>query len=215
MKKIINLLIIIFCAQISVAQTTVTDITPEQKEIVRQRVVQKVDEFVDALSRIVDNRMSHEVRVENQKNLLNLFIGQGEPYDYEDMGVGLVHSDGVQMWTSSVTRGTNYSQLLKSYIRRLYNPSRRRSEMRYTSIEIKKAAAVRVDNIQKEGDHYVCVAHFYQDFYGYVDGRIVYKDRTAKQIKCYITAMEIPDSEGIVYFDAKLGDITVTSTERL
>lgn len=191
------------------------ELTPEQKEIVRQRVVQKVDEFVDALTRIVDNNMSHEVRVENQNNLLNLFIGKGQPYDYEDFSVGRVHSDGVQMWTSSVNRSGAYSQLLRNYIRRLYNPDKRRSEMSYNKIQIKKAAAVRVDNIQKEGDHYVCVAHFYQDFHGIKDGKVIYKDRTGKQIKCYISAIEIPDSGGDVVFDAKLGDITVTSTQRI
>lgn len=197
----------------SAEESGAVELTEEQKGLVRQRVVQKVDEFVDALTRMVDNSQTHAVRVENQKNLLNLFIGRGDAYDYEDVGVGMVHSDGVQMWTSSVTRGTSTPQLLRGYIRRLYNPAKRRSEMSYSQIKIKKAAAVRVDNIQKEGDHYVCVAHFYQDFYGIRDGRVVYSDRTGKQIKCYITPIELPDA-GVV-FDAKLGDITVTETQKI
>ncbi|MBD5424876.1 MAG: hypothetical protein HDR45_01605 [Bacteroides sp.] len=185
----------------------------DEKELLRQRVRQKVEEFGNALSRMVDTEQTHEVRMAHQKNLLNLFIGKGDPYDIEEGDGETKHSTGVKMMTSSVNSGHVSSSLLRSYIKKLYDPELRRSRLSYSKIRIETADAVRVDNIHKEGDHYVCIAYFYQNFYGIKDGRVIYKDRTCKRIKCYITPIKISDND--IVFDAKLADISVVSTERL
>ena len=187
------------------------DLTEAQKELLRQRVVQKVEEFTASLSRMVDPELSNNLRTENQTKLLSLFMEKGQPYETEEDGI-TKHNTGVKMMTSSVNRTSTTSSLLRVYVKRLYDPATGRSKMRYSKISIQTANAIRVDNIYKEGDRYVCMAYFYQDFVGYIDNRIAYKDRTCKKIKCYITPMNIP---GGTAFDVKLGDITVVSTERI
>lgn len=217
MKKIKLLSLIIFCVLAGNinAQNTLTE---EQKVQFQNRVRQKVEEFQSSLSKVVNNGLRHDLRKEHFINVLKKFIGEGEPYDYYDIALDeRVHSTGVKMQTSSKNRTYTSSQLLKTYMTKLYDPNTGRSKMSYSHIEIDSASAVRVDNIQRVGDHYECVAYFYQKFIGYVGTgehrRIAYSDKTGKKIRCYINKIELPD--GNIIWDAKLGDIYVLSTERL
>lgn len=190
------------------------ELTDNQKKMFQERVKQKVEEFQHALSNIVDNSLRHDIRKENVTNLFNLFIGEGNPYDYYDVELDeRVYSTGVKMQTSSIYKTNNQSQKLKRYIYKLYNPETGKSEMSYTKIVIESASAVRVDNIEKVGDHYECVAYFSQKFIGYKDGKVWYSDLTGKKIRCYIMHIDLPTGKRI--FDAKLGDIYVLSTQRL
>lgn len=216
MKKLLTIiccLIVTSSSYISTAQTDNTGLTESEKAILRERVLQKTEEFFHSLSKMVDKTQSHNTRVEHQDRVLNMFMGKGDPYDltYEDGKKE--HSDGVKMFTSSVNNSIKTSQLLKNYLRKLYDPYKKKSKLPYTDIKIESANAVRVDNIENEGNHYVCVAYFYQDFYGIRDGQIIYKDRTCKKVKCYITHIDVPGVGKV--FDAKLGDITVAYTQRL
>lgn len=190
------------------------ELTEAQKIEFQNRVKQKVEEFQNALSNIVNNELRHDIRKENVINLLKLFMGEGEPYDYYDEEADKrVHSTGVKMQTSSVYKTNNQSQKLKRYIYKLYNPETGKSNLVYTKIKIESASAVRVDNIEKVGDHYECVAYFSQKFIGYRDGKVSYSDKTGKKIKCYINHIDLPTGKRI--FDAKLGDIYVLSTQKL
>lgn len=210
-KFLFSTLILSFVAMNSWAQSGLTE---GQKEQFRNRVKQKVEEFQDMLEKIVDNELRSDIRKESVTNALKLFIGEGDPYDYVDESIDQrIHSDGVKMQTSSVNRSTTRTQKLKRYLYKLYNPQTGRSSMSYSKIVIESASAVRVDNIQRVGDHYECVAYFSQKFFGYRDGRIVYGDLTGKKIRCYITSIDLPTGQQI--FEAKLGDIYVTSTERV
>jgi len=216
MKKVLSILILILVCSIgniAYAQKDNTGLTDEQKKILRERVLQKTEEFFSSLNKMVDNTQSHNTRVHHQNQLLNLFMGKGGPYDISnEIGIS-EHSDGVKMWTSSVNNPIKSHMLLRNYVKRLYDPRTGKPRMQYTNIKIESADAVRVDNIEREGNNYVCVAYFYQDFYGIIDGKIIYKDRTCKKIKCYINAIDVPGIGKV--FDAKLADITVVSTERI
>lgn len=217
MNKIKLFSFIVFCiftGNIN-AQNTLTE---EQKVQFQERVRQKVEEFQNSLSKLANNELRHDIRKENVVNLLKLFIGEGEQYDYYDIELDRrVHNTGVKMQTSSTNRTYTKSQLLKKYIYKLYNPENGRSSMPYSHIEIESASAVRVDNIQRVGDHYECVAYFYQKFIGFSgtgeSRRWAYSDITSKKIRCYINSIELPS--GNIIWDAKLGDIYVLSTERL
>ena len=190
------------------------ELTDAQKVEFQNRVKQKVEEFQNALSNIVNVELRHDIRKENVTNLLKLFMGEGEPYDYYDEEADKrVHSMGVKMQTSSIYKTNYQSQKLKRYIYKLYNPETGKSSMNYTKIEIESASAVRVDNIERVGDHYECVAYFSQKFIGYRDGKVWYSDKTSKKIRCYINHIDLPTGKRI--FDAKLGDIYVLSTQRL
>lgn len=190
------------------------ELTEAQKKEFQLRVKNKVEEFQNGLSKIVNNELSHEQRLEHQINTLKKFIGEGDAYSYYDAELDRrVNSTGVKMQTSSVNQEVTKSQLFKKYIYKLYNPEKRRSELPYTTIQIDSASAVRVDNIVKVGDHYECVAYFAQKFIGYKDGKVWYSDKTGKKIRCYITKIDLPTGERI--FEAKLGDIYVLYTEKL
>lgn len=209
-----KLIFVLFLCLISIKVYAQAELTDAQKIEFQNRVKQKVEEFQDALSNIVNNKLEHRIRKENVTNLLKLFMGEGDPYDYYDEDADArIHSTGVKMQTSSIYKTNNQSQKLKSYIYKLYNPETGKTKLLYTKIVIESASAVRVDNIEKVGDHYECIAYFSQKFIGYRDGKVWYSDVTSKKIRCYINHIDLPTGQRI--FDAKLGDIYVLSTKRL
>lgn len=205
----------VWCAFCTFAQAQEeAELTEAQKKEFQLRVKQKVEEFQNGLSKMVNTELSHKARVEHQVNTLKKFIGEGDAYSHFDAELDRrVNSKGVKMQTSSVNGEVTKSQLLKKYIRRLYNPETGKSDLPYTKIQIDSASAVRVDNIVKVGDHYECVAYFSQKFIGYRDGKVWYSDKTGKKIRCYITKIDLPTGEPL--FEAKLGDIYVLYTEKL
>jgi len=213
MKYCVSLLFFCLIAMGARAQEE-AELTEAQKKEFQLRVKQKVEEFQNGLSKMVNTELSHEARVEHQVNVLKKFIGEGEAYSYYDAELDRrVNSTGVKMQTSSVNHEVTKSQLLKKYIYKLYNPQTKKSALPYTKIQIDSASAVRVDNIVKVGDHYECVAYFAQKFIGYRDGKVWYSDKTGKKIRCYITKIDLPTGEPL--FEAKLGDIYVLYTEKL
>lgn len=211
MKHTLIAIILFFTMANNMVALSQEAISEQEKNVLSQRVTQKVEEFTHSLSRMVDDTQSRDVRTSHQKNILSLTMGKGDPYDIvEDEQVK--HSTGVKMVTSSVNRATKTTQLLKTYLKRLYDPSTGRSQMSYKKIKIESADFVKVDNIEREGDHYVCNAVFYQKFYGTRRDGSQYVDWTAKNIKCYIIPIELPDGKG---YDVKLADISVLKTERI
>ena len=209
----IKIVFMLFLTLMSLNITAQEELTEAQKVEFQNRVKQKVDEFQSSLSNIVNNQLKHEIRKEEVTKLLKLFMGEGGPYDYYDEEADArIHSTGVKMQTSSVYKTNSQSQKLKNYIYKLYNPDTRKSILPYTKIVIESVSAVRVDNIEKVGDHYECVAYFSQKFIGYRDGKVWYSDTTSKKIRCYISHIDLPTGKRI--FDAKLGDIYVLSTKK-
>lgn len=209
----IKIVFILFLTLVSLNITAQEELTEAQKIEFQNRVKQKVDEFQSSLSNIVNNQLKDEIRKEEVTKLLKLFMGEGGPYDYYDEEADArIHSTGVKMQTSSVYKTNSQSQKLKNYIYNLYNPDKRKSTLPYTKIVIESVSAVRVDNIEKVGDHYECVAYFSQKFIGYRDGKVWYSDTTSKKIRCYISHIDLPTGKRI--FDAKLGDIYVLSTKK-
>ena len=211
MKHTLIAVILFFSMACNMAIAAQEGLSEQERNILSQRVTQKVEEFTHSLSRMVDDTQSRDVRTSHQKNILGLTMGKGDPYDIIEDG-RVKHSTGVKMKTSSVNRTTITTQLLKTYLRRLYDPSIGKSQMPYKKIQIETADFVKVDNIEQEGDHYVCNAVFYQKFYGTRRDGSQYIDWTAKSIKCYITPIKLPDGNG---YDVKLADISVLKTERI
>lgn len=207
--------VFIFIANCATGQT----LTDEEKQIFRDRVEAKVLEFQDGLQSVVNDQLSRSVRTEYTKNVLGLFIGKGEPYSLLEYGRKISHS-AVKMQTSSINHSRITTQKVKEYLYKLFDPATGRSKMRYSKIRMEFSDAVRVDNIEKVGDHYECTAYYCQKFIGYgPDGQIKYgEDLTWKKIRCYITYTKVPngpDNNKLGFWDAKLGDIFVVSTEKL
>ena len=201
--------VLFICNESSFAQ----QLTEAQKRTLERRVRDKVDEFQFYMAQL-GNKESTNATVKNNayRLALKLFIGEGEDYsivqrnslgeEYEEL------KPAVRMQTSSKYRSTKSRTRMKVYLNNM------RNNRTYSQIEITAADAVRVDNIYREGDHYVCMAYFCQKYIGYRDGRPVYSDITTKRVKVYIQAIEIPKSDGTTetIWNALLGDIYVLET---
>ena len=211
MSKIIVLFFCLLSLNISAQES----LTENQEVEFQNGVRQKVEEFQCSLSNIVNNQLKHEIRKEEVKKILMLFIGRGEPYDYYDEEADeKIHSTGVKIQISSVHKGNSRSQKLKNYIYKLYNPDTKKSTLPYTKIVIESVLPIRVDNVEKVGDYYECVAYFCQKFIGYRDGKVWYRDTTNKKIRCRINQGYIKLPTGKEIFDVILGDMHVLSTKK-
>ena len=191
---------------LSISAHAQSDLTASDKEALQARVKDKVDEFVNHLSNIVNTDLSPYQRQNEIKAALVLFIGNGERYSVtNDRGVVENHAP-VRMQLSSVNNDNKRWLPMKKYLQNQYN-----NVHKYGKVVIQSADIVRVDNINKVSDgHYEAMAYFCQKYIAFRDGKVVYRDITTKKIKVYIDALEIP---GGIIWEAKLGDVYVTATK--
>jgi len=184
-----------------------SDLTPSDKDALQTRVKEKVEEFVNHLSNIVNEELTEYQRQNEIKAALVLFIGNGERYDVTNVYGEKEHHEAVRMQISSINHDIKRWLTMKKYLWNQY-----KNIHRYGKVKIESADVVRVDNINKTSDgHYEAMAYFCQRYIAYNEnGRVVYSDITTKKIKVYIDALEIP---GGVIWEAKLGDVYVTATE--
>ena len=95
---------------------------------------------------------------------------------------------------------------LKQYLENL-------ESLRYVKVEIKKAQTCVISNLYKVGDRYEGTVSIFQYFTGErADGHI-YRDRTQKDIKVYVSKV----NDGVLgeFWDLKLGDINVVETVKI
>ena len=182
------------------------DLTEEDKIELQHRVKLKVEEFQTYLSDIVNTKLTNIQRKESIQAALDLFIGKGKAYTVKNEYGETEYRNPVRMQVSSIRNDHKRWLPMTKYLTNQYE-----NVNRYGKVVIESADAVRVDNIKKTGEgKYQAVAYFCQKYVGYRDGRIVYGDITGKKVIVYIDAMETP--VGTVW-DAKLGDVYVTSTK--
>ncbi len=194
----------IFCPNGISAQN---DLTAEDKEQLQERVKFKVEEFQQYLSDIVNTKLSTTQRKSSIAAALGLFIGKGNAYYVINEYNERENRNPVRIQISSVNNSNVKWQKTKDYLNNQYN-----NVLKYEKVVITDADVVRVDNIYKVGEgKYQAVAYFAQKYMAYRDGRLSYGDITSKKVIVYIDAIETP--VGYVW-DAKFGDIYVTSTEK-
>lgn len=172
----------------------------QMNQLMKERGAQMVAQMNDNISFMADKSKSLDTRRYYKKKALKLFNGEGGPF--EENGV---MNTGVKMETTSKYRKKPVSKLMKDYFDGLIN-------LRYSKVDIQstKVNEIKVSDLQKVGENqYVCTAYFEQVFVGYRDGIPVYKDRTKKKVKVYITAEETLDG---TEFIVKLGDVKALET---
>lgn len=181
------------------------ELSQEDKLEFQQRIADLVKEFQGYLTKIANDKNEDVTRLSARKAALNLFIGKGEAYNFEEVDGSMTHYDPVKMWTSSKYNSRVRSQLMTSYLDNLYQLGNR------YIIKIQSVDAVRVDNITAVGNgKYVAMAYFVQKYYRYTrDGKLIYTDETTKKVKIYINPIEVGD--GIVW-KPYMGDVYVVST---
>ena len=80
--KAVKLFLALFIIGLAALDLQAQDkLTEAQKKIFQERVTQKVEEFQEGLSNIVNDTLTHDIRKENVVNVLKLFMGEGDPYD--------------------------------------------------------------------------------------------------------------------------------------
>lgn len=183
------------------------DLTEQDKIELQHRVKLKVEEFQQYLSDIVNTKLTNTQRKESIQAALDLFIGKGKSYTVTNEYGETEYRNPVRIQVSSINNDRIRWLPMTKYLSNQYD-----NVNRYGKVEIQSADAVRVDNIKKTGEgQYQAVAYFCQKYVGYRDGRRVYgPDITGKKVIVYISAIETP--VGTVW-DAKLGDVYVTSTK--
>ena len=204
-KFFVTAFLLVGAIQITYAQS----LSNEEKQELQLRAKQKIEDFQGHLATIASRNMSATNKNAARKAALDLFIGKGESYMFEDSYGNRLKHDAVKMQVSSKTTGRINTRLMKNYLTSLANLSQ------YTKVVIEDADVVRVDNIRETGDgKYEAVAYFSQKFCGYRDGRLVYTDVTEKKVKIYVEKQTVPMPDGNqqVIWQVLLGDIYVLDT---
>ena len=212
---IITLLFIMSSMRISVYAQDVLELSIEQKNEIKERIINKLDDFQFYLGEMADKKNSQQVRTSAHKSNILLFIGKCEPYTVTNISTGaLENKEAVKMETSSISNGyeRRKSQTMKQYFINILN------NRAYSNIKIEQSKAVRVDNIRKVGEgKYEAIAHIHQYFVGYGgEMGVIYSDHTEKAVKIIIDLYEVPTSLGVdTICEIWLGDMKVSLTERL
>lgn len=224
MKRITILIVFVLFFVSANAQV---DLSEAEKEILKDRIIEKLDSFQEEL-KIIGNRKSSRNPNGNSDVTCNnamteaklLFMGDGETVATEPNywgRSGYYHSyenggsivEKVDMQTSSKS-GSSNEQLMAKYLKAIYD----KVNSRYDKIVIERAGGVRVDNISKLANgKYIATAHILQKFEGSRDGYVLYRDYTKKEVVIYIEGEEIITPEGRVWnWVILLEDILVEET---
>lgn len=176
---------------------------------VKVRVAERVQLMNDYISYMADKKNVYNTRQYYLKKTLPLFIGKG--YKYISDGI---EKEGVIMQTTSTNRAGKVTiQLIREYFSKLIN-------LKYSDVKITstKAADIKVSDLKKIGKDedgkyiYECTCEYEQYFYGYRDGKLIYRDKTTKSISCRIEVEETEDGLETVI---RLGDVEAKCTEKI
>ena len=206
-KMFVILALFVLVPLTALSQTKLSD---EDKELITERIKQKLDSFQDDLSMIA-GRNDEDLKNRAVKSCLELFVEKGEPYiEYIILnGVSTPNRNtGVKIQTSSRNGQKRTPQLMKKYLDRM------KGMLNYTNIVIEAADAVKVGDIYRQSDgRYISTATICQHFIGFRENYKVYEDYTLKTVKIYIDKEEImtPDGTQIAWL-IKLGDMNVLET---
>ena len=180
------------------------------QDAIRKRIAERVQLMNDYISYMANKKNNDDTRQYYRKKTLPLFIGKG--YSYVQDGI---KREGVLMQTTSTNHPNQpaNTQLMRVYFSRLI-------DLRYSDVVITstKASNIKVSDLKKigrneEGNYiYECTCQYEQYFYGYRDGRLVYKDKTTKRISCQIELEETEDGMETVI---RLGDVEAICTENV
>lgn len=202
MKRFFFMFILLLCAISVQAQNTLDD---QEIANFKKRCEEKIETFQHGLEIIGNKSRTTEVRRHYVRNVLKLFIGEGNAYQLQDgehepaqMQVSSKNSQGYERRTRMP---------IKVYLNRLLDMKQ------YTSVTITKAKTLVLSNFYKVGNHYEATATIYQYFKGQGRDGYCYRDQSEKQIKVYLFRV----NDGVLgsYWDVKFGDIDVVETIRL
>lgn len=202
MKKVLMLLMLLYAMCIQ-AQTN--DLTQEQIESFKARCEETIEAFQYGLEIIGDKSQDKAVKQHYKKNILSFFMGNGMPYtDIDGRTYPAVKMEISTLRYSNVIN--KRSVKLTEYLESLEN-------LKYVEVKIQKAQTCVISNLYKVGDRYQGTVSIFQYFTGRTKDNIIYRDRTQKDIKVYVT--KVTDGNLGEFWDLKLGDVNVVETVKM
>lgn len=207
MKKFKQLfLMFMFMPMVAFPQTN--DASSEEYESYKERCEEYMNAFQKGLEIIADPKQDAATKAHYKKNLLSFFMGEGQPY---------TDIDGKRypapMMETSVVRYNNVIEKRKQTISG-YLDGLDGLKSKYVNIKITKLKTCVISNLYKVSENrYQGVASFFQYFEGQRAEGGIYRDRTQKDIKIYLT--KVSDGNLGTFWDIKFGDICVVETVKL
>ena len=184
-------------------------LSDEDRATLEQHALEKINDFISYLPEIAaKSNKSYEEKQLAQKYIaktLELFIGEGNDYEYIDAAGNRRMHPAVTMQTTS--RGfANPPQPMKRYLQRLM-------ALPYQTVEVDTCQAVRIhSHLRETGDGwYVGSASFLQVLRATRDGRLVVNDKDLKIVTIYVKRIHIPETGEDIWV-VYLGDMRVRSS---
>ena len=192
-----------------------SELTDDERATIEQRVLEKIDDFISYLPEIAakKNKSADEQQLAQKyiSKALELFIGEGEDYEYEDQAGNKRMHEAVKMQTTSRGRA-NAPQPMKRYLNRLM-------ALPYQKVEVESCKAIRIDKHLHfiSNNRWSGSAVFMQVFRATRDGRLVVNDTDEKQVTFYVDREEYaigPNGEKQVVWTIRLGDMRIANKYR-
>ncbi len=176
----------------------------QTEAMLQKRAAQKVGQMNSYIAQMYDKSLDTSDRQKFKAKALNLFIGRG--YDYRYYGA----KKCVMMEVTSLLSRTKKNDPIREYFDRIIN-IRNYNKIEVTSTDIVDMEVSELREI--DDDLYECTVCYVQEFRGYKDGRMLYGDRTKKDVQVFVKAEM--DEDGAWEFIVLLGDTKATTTDRL
>lgn len=191
---------LIFIALLLWSVSVYAQTNDDNREIMMQCALQKISQLNDYISLMSNKSIDMTARNKYRQAALNLFIGNGEPFDEQG-----IYNSGVEIIVTSSNQNKPTRSLVKNYLARLVN-------LQCPNIELQSSEFYMMDLSELHHiseNKYVCGVCYKQKFVGYRDGRPMYSDCT-KRTNVYITLEHTID--GLNYI-VLLGDISAIETD--
>lgn len=203
MRLVLMLLMLVFTNVIH-AQTN--DLTQEQIASFKARLEETIEAFQYGLEIIGDKTQEKDVKQHYKENILSFFMGGGHPYtDIDGKNYPAVKMEVSTVRYGNVIREPRTLTLVK-YLENLEN-------LKYVEVKIEKAQTCVISNLYKVGNRYQGTVSIFQYFTGRTREGMIYKDKTQKDIKVYVT--KVTDGSLGEFWEIKLGDIKVVETVKI
>ena len=186
-------------------QAQTNDLSQEEIQSFKARCEETIEAFQYGLEIIGDKSQDKAVKQHYKKNILSFFMGNGLPYTDID---GRIYP-AVKMEISTL----RYSNVINKRTVKLTEYLESLENLKYVEVKIQKAQTCVISNLYKVGDRYQGTVSIFQYFTGRTRDNIIYRDRTQKDIKVYVT--KVTDGNLGEFWDLKLGDVNVVETVKM
>jgi len=212
MRQTIFLILLFLCGLSCLAQDADSVLTEEEVSTFETSVKHKLDDFLSYLSQIGSKQVGDMRKDAAVKGALDLFIGKGYKYYYEDEWGNKKEHAPVTMQTTNKYGRTYPPKPMTIYLNNM-------RKLRYTEVRIERANALRISEITQINDScYRAVAYYIEKFFGKTADGQTYLDFGQKKLFVFLEKQDVdtliptPDGTVIKREFVKLGDISAVES---